>query len=463
MQFPIPKLLHGSSSLEHYAMTNHLQRIRPRSLGFSLVELMVALAIGLIATIGIANLFSGTSRTNRLQEGLARLQENGRYAALRIEDDLRRNSGQFCSNSGGNRQVGAAAPMWRDRVPWIFAPSLNLPDSGGMRSVSSPAGIRSTALATEPYALSTRFFMQGYSCTTGTACTPALPVPGMFPAAALANDSRVPNSDILTIRYLRGTGWPIEDTDPSCFPGGTLTLAPQVGDDPVNLTAGSLALISDCESPFILPIGSVAGNDLTVGPRLAPTRLLNCGPSANRDKRVFNFSRDFVTITYYLAFRANDNPDARPNAGTARLTPSLVRRENGEEQVIVQGIDSLNFRYGVRDRAGNMRFLTAAQVDSQMANTIPCSPKPDGVNPSPGIPLITEPGCLWRSIRRVEASMLVNSGDEVPNLDPISRSFQYMGTTFTPTDSGTLPSGLTAGSFPRREFIAHATQRNKNP
>ena len=445
-------------------MTNQLQRIHRRNLGFSLIELMVALAIGLIATIGIVSLFSNTSRSNRLQEGLARLQENGRYAALRMEDDMRRVGGQFCSNSSGNRQIGSVAPLWQDRSPWIFAANLGptaapsgLPDSGGMQSVNPTTGGAQPAAATAPYALSTRFLMQGYTCNTTSTCIPA--APSTLPAPGLTDGQRVPNTDMLTIRYQRGSGWPISGTG-NCAAGGTLTLAPQLGDDPVNITTGSLALVSDCQSPYVIPISNVAGNALTVAPRLPGT--LPCRALATRDVRVFNFSQDFVTITYYLGFRTNDNPDARPNAGGLRLVPSLIRRENGVDQVIVQGVDRLNFRYGVRDRGGNMRFLTAQEVQTA---AIPCPPKPDGVAPSPGDPLASEPGCLWRSVRRVEASMLVNSGEEVLNLDPISRSYQYMGTTFTPTDTDTaaLTTGLMARSYPRREFIAHATHRNKTP
>jgi type IV pilus assembly protein PilW len=433
---------------------------RPQS-GFTLVELMIAMAIGLIASIGIVTLFSGTSRSNQLQEGLARLQENGRYATLRIEDDLRRVGTQFCSTTSGNRQIGSAAPLWQDRVPWIFAPNLNLPDSGGMQSVNPADGLRSTSAATAPYALSTRFSMQGYSCTTGTACTPALPNPGMFPAAGLTAGSRVPNSDILTIRYLRGSGWPIDGTG-NCNSGGTVNLAPLAGDAPVNLATGDLALVTDCQSPYVVRVAGVSGNTFTVGTNLG-SGTLNCRALASRDVRVFNFSRDFVTITYYLAFRANDNPDASQNVPGASLVPVLVRRENGVEQDIVRGVDNLVFRYGVRDRGGNMRFLTAQQVHTGTSPAVTCPPKPDGVAPSPGSPGVSEPNCLWRSVRRIEASLLVNSGDEVPSLDDIGRSFRFMGTSYSLALNDPLASGLQARSFPRREFIAHATHRNKTP
>jgi type IV pilus assembly protein PilW len=435
-----------------------------RRAGFTLIELMIAMAIAVAALIGIASLFSGTSRTNKLQEGLARLQENGRFAAMRIEDDLRMANAQYCSDYAGNRFLGTATPMWQDRVPWVYAANLNLPDSGGMQSVDT-AGARATGAASVPYGLSTRFFMQGFSCTTGTACTPTLWNTGMFPPAGLNVGQRVPNTEIVTLRYLRGAGWPISSVG-TCASGTSITLGPQPGDPPVNFaaTGAQLALISDCGSPVIVPISAASGNTLTVGTRLpSPTPPL-CSASGQRDVRVFNFTRDFVTVTYYLAFRANDNPDARPNAGALRLVPTLIRRENGIEQELVRGVDRLNFRYGVLDRAGNMRFLTAAQVDNRLGNTINCPPKPDGVHPGLDNTLAMEAGCLWRSVRRVEAHLLVNSGDEVGALDAIGRSYRYMGVQVTPTETTPVTvGGVLSHNYPRREFIAHATHRNKTP
>lgn len=437
--------------------------------GFTLVELMIAMAIGLIATIGIVSLFGGTSRTNQLQEGLARLQENGRYATMRIEDDLRMTSAQYCSNFSGNRHIGPAVPMWADAIPWIYAENLNLPDSGGMRSVDPVTGDRSTSNATTSYGLSSRYFIQGYSCTTGTTCTPALWNSSMFPVAGLAANNRVPNSDILTIRFLRGTGWPTQvrpTSDLQCDSGETITLNPQTGDDPVNFAAaGGLALLANCGGHSVIPIASASGNVLTIGNMLANPDVLNprCGSVPSRDYRVFNFSTDFVTVTYYLAFRANDDPDARDNSGAGALVPTLIRRENGVEQELVRGVDQLTLRYGVLDNLGNMRFLTAAQVDDRLGGAITCPPKPLGVAPSPDDQNVPEPGCLWRSVRRIEAHLLVNSGTEVTALDDIGRGYRYMGVDHAPAVTATLPSGLVALNFPRREFIAHATHRNKTP
>jgi type IV pilus assembly protein PilW len=437
---------------------------RAAARGFTLVELMIALAIGLLLVAGIGSLFYGVNRTNAMQERLATLHEGGRFAVNLIEQDLRMAANQYCSNFAGNAHTGTVTPMWSERAPTVFAANLNLPDSGGMRSVNPSTGARSTSDAVSPYALSPRFFMQGYRCTTGTTCTPALPDPAMFPQADNAVNRRVPNSDILTIRYIRGTGWQATSVNNQCLPGDTITLAPLSGDDPV--TPMTLAYISDCKNPSILPIAATAGNVLTIGPRLtaAGTNAL-CGRSgtSNLAVRLFDFGNDFVTVTYYLAYRLDDDPTARPNIGTQRLVPVLIRRENGVEQEMVRGVERLEFTFGVLDRQGNMRFMNAAEVDSALGNTVSCPLKALGVPPSPANQSAQEPGCLWRAVRRIEARMVVNGVSDVETIEDAALAYTFNGATITPTPTTPLPSGLPHMRTPRREFVAAVSLKGLLP
>ncbi|HEX3847342.1 MAG TPA: PilW family protein [Steroidobacteraceae bacterium] len=64
---------------------NRRRRARPAR-GFTLVELMVALAIGLLVTVGILTLLGAMRRTSTSQTGLSTLQENQRIAMSLITD-----------------------------------------------------------------------------------------------------------------------------------------------------------------------------------------------------------------------------------------------------------------------------------------------------------------------------------------------------------------------------------------
>ncbi len=444
-------------SISFSAMRAH----RPQHSGFTLVEVLVAVALGLLLMAGIITLFSGISGTNKVQSGLARLQENGRFALMRMEADMRMAAGQYCSSTTGASVKGTTVPVLPSRAPMVYARNLNLPDSN-IRSIDA-TGNPTAAFAAAAYVLSPRWFIQGYSCTT-TYCFPALSSAETgIPDMGLAVDSRVPGSDVLTVRYLRGSGWTVPLNSCSTPTGGTIgggtviTVAPQTGDDPFNMTAG-LALVSDCISPAILPISAVnaGSNTLTVaGDVLAGAPGQLCNGSSLRDVRLFDFSNDFVTVSYYLVFRGDDSPDARPNsAASQRLIPVLVRSENGVAQELVRGVDLLAFRFGVLRGDGRTQMMSAAEVTA--AGTANCTVAPPGTT--------MEPGCLWRSVRTIEPHLLVNSVDEVNTIDAIGRSYRFNGATpvSSPAASDTLPSGLQVGNMNRREFIGYFSVRNGN-
>lgn len=53
---------------------------RTQQLGFTLVELMIAITLGLLILLAIGSIYIGSRQTFRMQEENARLQETGRYA-----------------------------------------------------------------------------------------------------------------------------------------------------------------------------------------------------------------------------------------------------------------------------------------------------------------------------------------------------------------------------------------------
>ena len=57
--------------------------------GTGLVEIMVALTLGLVLMGGVLQIFLSNKQTYRMQEAHARLQENGRFAMEKISRDIR--------------------------------------------------------------------------------------------------------------------------------------------------------------------------------------------------------------------------------------------------------------------------------------------------------------------------------------------------------------------------------------
>ncbi len=66
--------------------------------GFSMIELMIAIALGTLIVITVGEIYLSSRTTNNIQIGLARLQENGRYANYLLSLELRMAGFTGCSN-----------------------------------------------------------------------------------------------------------------------------------------------------------------------------------------------------------------------------------------------------------------------------------------------------------------------------------------------------------------------------
>jgi type IV pilus assembly protein PilW len=423
--------------------------------GFSLIELMIAIVLGLLLTAGITTLFSATTNTNRVQEALARLQENGRYAVTRISDDLRMLSGQYCENitNQGWTSTASNGPVFPDlaivaNVAGVSSATDNaFPDSGGVVG-AKPAGLAAGTI----YNVSPAVFMQGYDCAAAGGCTPDVPDSGSaadkLPAEGTTDGKRVAGADVLTIRYQRGTGWPYTVDKTTAPP--TLTLVPtKVGttqvDDTVDFVTGDRALITTCGGGQVFGV-TAAANVLT------PTDLLDAtvfSPNPNVgsfDSRVFNFSRDFVTVSYYLEYQDDPNPDAADD----RVIPVLMRKENGGDPAeIVRGVERLDFVYGVQYKDGSFHYLDAADVDTDSTST-------NCTTPPPEFGSSYETGCLWRSVKTVEAHLLLDNVDDLYVLSAQDMKYRYS------VDSTDMQAPGDDSHLMRREFVAAVATRNGN-
>jgi len=84
----------------HQQLAQHSLRKLQR--GVNLVEIMVAMVIGLFLVLGATTLYVNTKKTSDVDDSIARLQETARYAMSVIEDDVR------MSNYYGLLKGGAA-------------------------------------------------------------------------------------------------------------------------------------------------------------------------------------------------------------------------------------------------------------------------------------------------------------------------------------------------------------------
>src|SRR5690606_33304573 len=83
------------------AMMMQISSIRSRQGGVTLIELMVAMVLGLIIIGGVFAVYLSTADARRTNETIARIQEDARFALRTVKDDLR-----LAGNWGKTRTTG---------------------------------------------------------------------------------------------------------------------------------------------------------------------------------------------------------------------------------------------------------------------------------------------------------------------------------------------------------------------
>src|SRR5256714_8284310 len=142
-----------------------------RAAGLTLVELLVAMTIGLVLIIGATQVYVDSSKAYGINEATARLQENARYALSVLEPDIRM-SGYWGLTNVSDGITGIAQPT--DAQSALGAPA------------ASTCGVN--------FPLLLGFPVQG----TNNAYT----------ATCAANSAAMPNADTITVRRASATTVP---------------------------------------------------------------------------------------------------------------------------------------------------------------------------------------------------------------------------------------------------------------
>ena len=447
-------------------MTCRLVTRRPS--GVTLIELMVAMVLGLLVSAGIVTLFLSTSNHNRVQTQLANLQEEGRFAIVRISADLRMANGYYCSNSGGVADNSGSNGIYMDglRAPKVYAKGT----IGALSDVTTNWGKAPyPATPTSPYYLPAFLSMRGYECGK-TTCAPD--VPATLHAMGAGVGARVIGASALTVRYLDSSGgWAIGGVNSSVSADakGTLqniAIKPAAGEPPVpDFKAGHLLMLADCSNAQIFAVDPSSSGLFAVSANgNFPDTPLN-NPKPQSSPRLFDLTTDLLNVTYYL--QVIDN-------GNGQKTGALMRRAqvSGGDSVrsdeIVRGVERLDFLYAVEDRNGNTRFLHAPDVDTRAGGSIDCPtsvPNTDGTTAS-----VNPYGCLWRAIKSIEVRILMDGQTPLHALSSREMNYVYV------TDGNTVPMAPDdakravkpreqgfANPMLRREFSALISLRNYNP
>ncbi len=310
---------------------------RKLSRGLSLIELMVALLISTLLVLGLMQVFGASRAAYQLSQGMARTQENARFAMDYLQRDLRMVGHFGCANDQARKQT-----------PGSLLSHINS-GTAQLDFVQAVQGYEATGTAPSNTAVSLTGMTTGWS--------PALPgyISGLNPA---------PNagSDIIVVRFFDSDGVPVINAA-----AGQIDVAPARWSV---LTQDGVANpgifgISDCTNADVF---QASGTNATTG-------VLTAQASGGLAASLPDFTRYTASpagqtmlyrgeaIVYYIGTR---NGADVPSLYRARFgsTPGGALTTASEE--LVEGVQNLQILYG-QDQSSNLTALTGNIATYQTA------------------------------------------------------------------------------------------------
>lgn len=318
------------------------------SRGFSLVELMVAITLGLLLTAGMIQLFSSTKVTFRTNDAVARVQENGRFALEILKLQLREaGTLGFCAG----------------QVP--IRNHLNTGCAGGSDDFFNPdlAVVGWEYTGTGP----------GQDFTLPSALDPATASTGDWDSEAdsTALPSQlsgrvVPGSDVLVVRRLNVVDSFTAEPGP---PPNNITAAAINITGPHGLPDDSIILVTDCSTADLFQNRSnasasalSAGTGSCSNPGPGNDNSVNWSTSYNDAMQTFLVEQ----VAYYIGVNATTGQPGLYRWNMSQGTNAAQAEE------IIEGAESMQLLYGFSRAAPNGDGQSIN--DWLMASNIP----PDG-------------------------------------------------------------------------------------
>lgn len=380
--------------------------------GLSLIELMVAITLALLLILGLVQVFSASRASYQMAQGLARTQENGRFAMEYLQRDARMVGHLGCVNDQSR-----------------FLPSLPLVGELFLKDRKDFSTVPTVALG---QALRFDYAVQGYDAA-GTAPGSTLTLaatlatgaagdwsPQLPPMLQPANGQPPPvkGSDIVVMRMLSS-----ESAAIASFVPDTATLGVSISADAAqwktlkrNGDAPVLLAAADCRMALLFQASTIAENAAGTNIGVTVSGLNQSGLNA-RDQfdaslgQVRLYRADIVA--YYVGLNpANQLPSLyRMSFSSAPGSGALARRIDE----IAPGVENLQLLYGQDSSAATAATsLPTGYINSQVtaANIKPSSSDRAG----------------WQRVGTIKAGMLVRSPEPAVSALPQTAP-SVLGTT----------------------------------
>lgn len=282
-----------------------------RQAGLSLIEIMIALLIGLFLLLGLYEIFMSSKQSYRLAEAQSRLQENARYALEVLGHNIRQAGFVGCSG------------IIEDKNPIVVGNSPFL-------APNPDKDVAANSVKTEGSAALSSWFVTGAK-GANTASISAMPTAGATIALTAAITDAVKYTDAITVIFGESCGGITTAAMDSVNPAGKLSADNTCGSI---TTAGTPLVISDCASAHVFR----SATDNTKNKDKDANAILNFP-----DGKSYPAGSEILlhrAYTYYIKENTANQP------ALYRFDNNLaVSATNPTE--LVEGVENLQIKYGV--------------------------------------------------------------------------------------------------------------------
>jgi type IV pilus assembly protein PilW len=347
-------------------MTNTIHR-RSSAHGFSLIELLVAMVIALIITLGVVQIFTSNRTAYQVDEALARAQENGRFAIEFLSQDIRHAGYMGCKRYRIGRKDTP--------IDYLVGGQQNLPPmgiSGSEYTLGTGTGIGATySYVGTPFPIA----------NTTAGWSPALNT--NLVTGSNSTSGAQPGTDVISVDHLETAAIPL--------------VSPYVDIDNVYISpssanafnVGDVLMVADCGHAAVFQVTGIT----TTGTTTAISHVTGVGSPGNRCAQwngplaanvnaatpdcpsTFEQVQPNImigriqTVTFYVA---QAGTQGGPCTTTGACQPTLYKRVtdpggNGALPVaLVEGVENLQVLYGEDLNQDGIadRYVTANQVSN---------------------------------------------------------------------------------------------------
>ena len=381
-----------------------------RQRGVSLIELMVGILIASILMLGMYQIFMASRVTFQMQEGLSRVQENGRFAMDYLQRNVRMVGFLGCGSDVGRFNQAT------------FVNHLAL------ASGSMPTTTGNEYRFQRP--------IEAYTAGSMTA-TPD------FTAIAASATPPLAGNDVLILRVLSDDSVPVITLNKSA--GNAQVLVRLANTTSPALSAGTnnaIYAMQNCRSADIFQ-AKINGQNLVIDGLTSPnayvdTTVTDCSngnggcPWDFRVSNAFLNAKPLVGATLlngeihraeYLGLYVRNNANGIPALYVRRFTragSSSGLAPVGAPEELAEGVERMLLRFGVDTDGDNIidAYRTAAEV----------------INGAVGDAALD---AAWRQVVSVRVGILAQSSDRAAvsgDVGGSARTFQVLGTTVTPAN-----------------------------